>query len=110
MPQRRPTGFHERPFRDFLFGISVSVSDFVLRISCLTTVPWNPRPPHHPRRSPSRLKPRPRPPPRRGTPRSRAYQWLVLVIASAGWVFDAFEGQLYNLTRQDLLRRAAGRG
>jgi MFS family permease len=32
------------------------------------------------------------------------YQWLVLVIASAGWVFDAFEGQLYNLTRQDLLR------
>src|SRR3954454_21601658 len=31
------------------------------------------------------------------------YQWLVLVIASAGWVFDAFEGQLYNLTRQDLL-------
>ncbi|MDB5322717.1 MAG: major facilitator superfamily 1 [Phycisphaerales bacterium] len=32
------------------------------------------------------------------------YQWLVLVIASAGWVFDAFEGQLFNLTRQDLLR------
>src|SRR5436309_3690828 len=32
------------------------------------------------------------------------YQWLVLIIASAGWVFDAFEGQLFNLTRQDLLR------
>ena len=31
------------------------------------------------------------------------YQWLVLAIASAGWIFDAFEGQLYNLTRQDLL-------
>lgn len=31
------------------------------------------------------------------------YQWLVLVIASAGWVFDAFEGQLYNITRVDLL-------
>jgi MFS family permease len=31
------------------------------------------------------------------------YQWLVLVIASAGWVFDAFEGQLYNITRDDLL-------
>lgn len=32
------------------------------------------------------------------------YQWLVLVIASAGWVFDAFEGQIFNITRQDLLR------
>jgi MFS family permease len=32
------------------------------------------------------------------------YQWLVLVIASAGWMFDAFEGQLFNLTRQDMLR------
>lgn len=32
------------------------------------------------------------------------YQWLVLVIASAGWVFDAFEGQLFNITRGDLLR------
>src|SRR5438477_405610 len=36
------------------------------------------------------------------------YQWLVLVIASAGWVFDAFEGQLFNLTRQDLLRELVG--
>lgn len=32
------------------------------------------------------------------------YQWLVLAIASAGWVFDAFEGQVFNLTRGDLLR------
>jgi MFS family permease len=31
------------------------------------------------------------------------YQWLVLVIASAGWMFDAFEGQIFNLTRKDLL-------
>ncbi|MCC6510923.1 MAG: MFS transporter [Pirellulaceae bacterium] len=31
------------------------------------------------------------------------YQWLVLVIASLGWVFDAFEGQLYNITRADML-------
>lgn len=31
------------------------------------------------------------------------YQWLVLVIASAGWVFDAFEGQVFNITRTDLL-------
>lgn len=32
-----------------------------------------------------------------------AYQWLVLAIASAGWVFDAFEGQIYNVTRVDML-------
>ncbi len=31
------------------------------------------------------------------------YQWLVLAIASAGWVFDTFEGQLFNLTRSDML-------
>lgn len=31
------------------------------------------------------------------------YQWLVLIVASLGWVFDAFEGQLYNLTRGDML-------
>ncbi len=31
------------------------------------------------------------------------YQWLILVIASAGWVFDAYEGQVFNITRNDLL-------
>jgi MFS family permease len=31
------------------------------------------------------------------------YQWLVLVVASAGWAFDAFEGQLFNLTADQLL-------
>lgn len=31
------------------------------------------------------------------------YQWLVLVVASLGWMFDAFEGQLYNITRADML-------
>lgn len=31
------------------------------------------------------------------------YQWLVLVIASAGWVFDTFEGQIFNITRAQLL-------
>ncbi len=36
------------------------------------------------------------------------YQWLVLIIASAGWMFDAFEGQIYNLTRDDLLRDIIG--
>ena len=32
------------------------------------------------------------------------YQWLVLVIAAMGWAFDAFEGQLFVVTRPDLLR------
>jgi MFS family permease len=31
-----------------------------------------------------------------------AYQWLVLALASAGWIFDVYEGQIFNLTRKDL--------
>src|SRR5258708_15631476 len=31
------------------------------------------------------------------------YQWLVLDIASAGWMFDSFESQLFNITRNQLL-------
>src|SRR5262245_42590163 len=31
------------------------------------------------------------------------YQWLVLAIASAGWIFDTFEGQIFNVTRDDML-------
>lgn len=31
------------------------------------------------------------------------YQWLVLVIASAGWVFDVYEGQIFNITREQML-------
>lgn len=31
------------------------------------------------------------------------YQWLVVIIASAGWVFDAFEGQLFNIERNQML-------
>lgn len=31
------------------------------------------------------------------------YQWLVVIIASAGWVFDAFEGQLFNIERDQML-------
>lgn len=31
------------------------------------------------------------------------YQWLVLFIACLGWIFDAFEGQLYNITRGEML-------
>ena len=36
------------------------------------------------------------------------YQWLVLVIASAGWRFDAFEGQLFNITRGQMLADLMG--
>ncbi|MCI0704601.1 MAG: MFS transporter [Planctomycetia bacterium] len=35
-------------------------------------------------------------------------QWLVLAIASAGWVFDAFEGQLFNITRAHMLPELLG--
>jgi MFS family permease len=31
------------------------------------------------------------------------YQWLVVLIASAGWIFDAFEGQLFNIERNQML-------
>jgi MFS family permease len=31
------------------------------------------------------------------------YQWLVLAIASAGWIFDTFEGQVFNITRSQML-------
>lgn len=36
------------------------------------------------------------------------YQWLVLTVASLGWVFDAFEGQIYNITRSDMLPELLG--
>lgn len=36
------------------------------------------------------------------------YQWLVLVIASAGWIFDVFEGQIFNLTRTQMLNDILG--
>jgi MFS family permease len=31
------------------------------------------------------------------------YQWLVLTIASAGWVFDVYQGQIFNITRTQML-------
>jgi MFS family permease len=30
-------------------------------------------------------------------------QWLVLAVASAGWVFDVYEGQIFNITAKQLL-------
>ncbi len=46
-----------------------------------------------------------------GVPKSAApwysgvtsYQWLVLSIASAGWVFDVYQGQIFNITRNQML-------
>ena len=35
-------------------------------------------------------------------------QWLVLAIASAGWVFDTFEGQVFNITRGQMLTELLG--
>jgi MFS family permease len=43
------------------------------------------------------------PPPQRWYEGVTRYQWLVLIVASLGWVFDAFEGQIYNITRGDML-------
>ena len=31
------------------------------------------------------------------------YQWLVLIMASLGWVFDAFEGQLFVACMKEAL-------
>jgi MFS family permease len=31
------------------------------------------------------------------------YEWFVLAIASAGWIFDIYEGQIFNITRRQLL-------
>jgi len=36
------------------------------------------------------------------------YQWLVLLIASAGWVFDVYEGQIFNITRTQMLGEFLG--
>src|SRR5579859_4352030 len=37
------------------------------------------------------------------------YQWLVLALASAGWVFDLYEGQIFNITRGQLLQELLGK-
>jgi MFS family permease len=39
-----------------------------------------------------------------------ASQWFILIIASAGWVFDVYEGQIFNLTRTPLLQELLGPG
>ncbi len=36
------------------------------------------------------------------------YEWLVLAVASAGWVFDVYEGQIFNITRNEMLSDILG--
>jgi MFS family permease len=35
-------------------------------------------------------------------------QWLVLAVASAGWIFDVYEGQIFNITSDQLLAEVLG--
>ena len=36
------------------------------------------------------------------------YQWLVLLIASLGWVFDVFEGQVFVASMNDAMPQLLG--
>lgn len=36
------------------------------------------------------------------------YQWLIFFLASAGWVFDVYEGQIFNITRKSLFADILG--
>ncbi len=38
-----------------------------------------------------------------------ATQWMVLAIASAGWIFDVYEGQLFTIYKTPMLRGAGRR-
>ena len=37
------------------------------------------------------------------------YQWLVLLIASLGWVFDIFEGQVFVVTMNEMMPELVGK-
>ena len=37
-----------------------------------------------------------------------SYQWLVLVVASLGWVFDVFEGQIFVASMRDAMPQLLG--
>ena len=38
------------------------------------------------------------------------YQWLVLVIASLGWIFDVFEGQIFVASMREAMPMLLGVG
>ncbi|HEY8504684.1 MAG TPA: MFS transporter, partial [Gemmataceae bacterium] len=50
------------------------------------------------------------PPPRRWYEGISRYQWLVLVIASLGWVFDVFEGQIFVASMNEAMPELAPSG
>src|SRR5687767_15923459 len=37
-----------------------------------------------------------------------SYQWLVLLIASLGWMFDVFEGQVFVASKDELAKEILG--
>ena len=37
-----------------------------------------------------------------------SYQWTVLLIASLGWVFDVFEGQIFVASMRDAMPSLLG--
>jgi MFS family permease len=49
-------------------------------------------------------------PPRRWYGDVTRYDWLILLIASAGWIFDQFENQIFVLTRDPLLADLLDKG
>jgi MFS family permease len=36
------------------------------------------------------------------------YEWTVLAVACAGWIFDVYEGQIFNITRNQMLADILG--
>lgn len=52
----------------------------------------------------------PAPPAQRWYAGVTSYQWLILIIASAGWIFDVYEGQIFNITAPQLLQTVLGSG
>ena len=39
-----------------------------------------------------------------------ANHWMVLAVASAGWIFDVYEGQLFTIFKTPMLGELAGGG
>src|SRR5580704_6932192 len=37
-----------------------------------------------------------------------SYQWLILIIASTGWIFDVYQGQIFNITAPQMLQSLLG--
>jgi MFS family permease len=55
---------------------------------------------------------KPNPPSPATPPRERItlYHWLVVIIASAGWLFDCMDARIFTLARESALREVLGAG